>query len=257
MKKLFPLLLMLFISHEILAQYLPQRPPDEHSGGVVVKYIMEDYKDFKEYGDFRNGEKDGYWQTIGIDSTVYVSGSYIDGMQVGLWTVNYPDGSVRYTEIFDSLGWPVEWNRYYNTRKVVSIFRPQGFSEEGYEAIIGVEARIFNKEFHEYQTGTSYQQTDYQQGWSYNYYEIDVVRSCSQFDLFLKASEVEYVVIEYTYPDELISREYVLGKNAIARLRVFEYKNKKLKKVEYYEYEKQVKTETYDKEGNVAKVKEY
>lgn len=257
MKKLLLLIFVCTLLNPVWGQYLPQR--NDNTPGN--KYVNADYKDHRELGEYSRGVKHGQWQIIGVDSTIYVEGQYEYGKWISDWIVYYPDGGIRYITTFDSLGWPVEWTRYYNGQKIVSIHREHAFDEDAYNAVLAYESQIISKEMYQHESSTAHEYVETDEKISINYtsqyYEVDVPLLCKSFHKMLKVAPKEYEVTEYLYPGEMIAGEYLVGNDAIISKTLYTYKNKKLKKIEYYQFDKLVKTEIYDKNGEVAKVKEH
>lgn len=256
MKIIISLFFSCLFFHFTSAQNLARRTIEDNDI-KVKKFLIQDYKDYSEYGEMLDGKKHGLWQTIGIDSTVYISGTYNSDIQTGAWIIAYPDGSPRYMVTYDSLGWPVEFSRFYYNLKQVSINRKEGFSDDVFRSILQYEAMIFDKELAQYETNSVQHEDQFSRGYYSQYYDVDVKKLCAFFDEFLMQTQEEYKVTEYTHPGELAKRECWVGNGICSAKIVYEYKGEKIRKIDYYELDQLVKTETYDKDGKISKVKKF
>ncbi|MCK5338349.1 MAG: hypothetical protein KAJ50_06045 [Bacteroidales bacterium] len=229
------------------------RRQSEDGDGVIKDWYMENYTDDKEVYTLERGKKHGLCQTIGTDSTVYILGYYNYGIRVGDWQLNYPDGRTRYIETYDSLGILLKWTRYYVEKRIIIIKRTKGIESHIYANILRKEAALFELEL--YQCETKMLNSNGNLGRVYIQFNVPKLGYNIDWAV-IKATE-EYFVTTYRYPEDVLYTECLVGNNEVKSKKVYFYKGERLKKTDYYEYGALIKSETYDKEGNISKVKEY
>lgn len=253
MKNLIALFLIsCFLIMACQAQELYRRNKED-GDGLVRDWYLDDYTDHREVYTQVRGKNHGLWQAIGTDNTVYISGEYMMGVKVGEWHLNYPDGRTRYIVIYDSLGTPMRWTRYYTDKRIITIEREEGIGAQIYSNMLSKEAVLYKWEL--IQCETKLQNSYGNLGRVY--IELNVPNLCYHIDRAAINADEEYFVTTYRYPEDVLYTECLVGNDEEKSKKVYYYKGKRLKKTDYFEFGILKRSETFDKEGNVSKIKKY
>lgn len=78
---------------------------------------FEEYEEFTSYGSFDQDQKHGLWVDKNQFGTIYRIGEYDHGIPIGVWKVNYPNGTPRKITTYNNNGDIIKWVMFekYNT----------------------------------------------------------------------------------------------------------------------------------------------
>lgn len=222
----------------------------------LKKRKLKSYKDYQGIGQTEKNLKTGIWKDVSVDGIVYRVGEYQNGIPVGLWRINYPDGTIRKTLVFDSLGSMVYWARYYQDVKIVEVSFMKGVPKYLFNRISEYEQKLFGYELMQYQTNTEHESIGNMQGYSYRAFYFDVTKVFDEMPDLLKSYNGTFKV-KYWHLNGLPRTTYFFSNGTETKRIYFEFKNKKLKRKRIYYYGKLALMETYNKDGIKVKEKKY
>lgn len=223
--------------------------------------LNKHYKEFESIGETLHGSKHGIWKDIHADSVIYVIGEYDNGLPVGKWEINFPDGSPRKVIYYNEQGIPVKWERYHLSQKMAEINSPDGISAYALDIISSYEKMIFEDQLRDFKSHTVRRHYEYAYGGSettFSYYEritdpykmlLDMTKVLirTKLDCEYKLWDVDnHLMKEFTFHDgeevERISNFYVNGRH---------------KRQYIYENDVLVKEISYNRKGEIKKEKDY
>lgn len=232
------------------------------------------YKQFHSVGKTENNLKTGFWKEISTDSVIYSFGVYKKGVPIGVWQINYPDGTIRKTTTFDTSGYIVNWARYGGKNKIVEIYSDKKIPYDMYIQLNRYEEMVFQSEITETSSNIIHRSSEdenihridnyrfYHQPYeilreSYYYYIGSYPDLCKVFYPLIDVVKdfKGYFKIKYFYSNGLLKDQFYIQNGVVTSRINYEYKLKKLKKEYIYWYGKLQLIEYYNKKGEKVKEK--
>lgn len=105
-----------------------------------------DYEAFESKGEFKDNKKDGKWIEVNKKGTIYTESYYNEGIPIGIWTINYPNGQIRKLIEYDSLGHIIKWSRFKNNVKQVEVLPIKYFDNRIISLLSNIENEWFDTE---------------------------------------------------------------------------------------------------------------
>ncbi len=218
--------------------------------------MNDSYQDCQRIGQTEGKLKTGLWKDVNNEGVVYRVGEYQAGIPIGLWQVNYPDGTIRKTILLDSAGNLVCWARYFKEVKIVEVSFQNEVPTYVYHAISDYEQTLFGYELMQYQTNAERASVGNVQMYMYRDFHFDVSKVFDEMPDLLRVYDGSYR-LKYWHLNSLLRMEYFFSDGSELTRVYYEYKNKRLKRKRIYFYGKLRLMETYNKDGIKVKEKKY
>jgi antitoxin component YwqK of YwqJK toxin-antitoxin module len=225
------------------------------------------YKKSHRVGDSLNDCKTGLWKDVSIDSIVYKMGQYYNCKPFGTWYWYYPNGDLRKSSTYDSLGKISKWARYFDNVKIIEVYCPHRMSESMQKSLDIYEEKIIRKELAQYTTDvvhtnnyrprideTSENKSRVTHYYTYYSSHFEIMLAIKQIVLIVENYNGRYGIKYWDYYGKLTDEYYYCDGSQVSRV-TYEYKLKKLRKKNIYREGKLRVIECYDKNGLMIKKK--
>lgn len=236
MKNIYLIILISFTSLNIKAQW--------HSFETTY---TTDYETFESKGEFKNNKKDGKWIEVNKKGIVYTESYYNEGIPIGIWKINYPNGQIRKQIEYDSLGNITKWSRFINNAKQVEVLPTKYFENK----IISLLSNIENEWF---DTESAISKSQPKESSAYGSMTITYIPKYELIIKNLKINGFNGKCLMYLENGKLASLN-VIENGANPESSIFFYSNGYLKYEDKYINGKLYSTIKYDMNGNIIKIK--
>ena len=244
MKKIIGILtILLSISVEIIAQ---------EYDSLDIKF--NSYLMYNQDGEVVDGKKIGKWIDRGLNGIMYRERYYgTDETPVGTWKIYYPSGRIRKETQYND-GKVVRWSKFIDDYKILEIECEAGLEDSTYIELTFLEDIVFASEGNFKLRDTKSFLYDYKM--NEDIYEIMDTPEAIPHYLQILQRDASETKLTFWYPYVKLCREYSIA-NGKMHKKAYEYRKDLLISVkEYFNHELVMKT-TYDKKGNVKRIKEY
>ena len=229
-------------------------------GGQSQVYDMEkvyvnNYDSIMSKSDYLFVNKNGRILDSNKNGVIYKESFYSEGIPVGTWKLNYPNGKLRKVIEYDNNGNVVKWKRCYNEKTIIEIIPDSIIDIATILNIADFEESIFDKESVVIVPANEVQKRS-AKAWEMSYFSTIIEHVSLDF------SKVLSVLDKTTFSGQCYIYNYnkALSKEAVYRngkqsvLKDYYYRGSKLK-FEYLFYYGRLQSLTkYDSKGNVKKV---
>lgn len=225
------------------------------------------YKKSHSVGDSLNNCKNGLWKDISLDSVVYLAGVYYNCKPVGTWYWYYPNGDLRKSCTYDSLGYISMWSRYFDNVKIIELYCPNRMSVSMQKSLDIYEKKILSKEIGQYTSNIAHtnnyrptigenseNKADVTHYYGYYSSNFDFMLAIKQIVLIVENYNGRYGIKFWDFYGKLADEYYYCDGSQVSRV-TYEYKLKKLKKKYFYRDGKLKVIECFDRNGLMTKKK--
>jgi antitoxin component YwqK of YwqJK toxin-antitoxin module len=220
---------------------------------VIRKDTSITYKDSKMNGQYFKGVKIGQWKELSKDGVIYSESNYDSaGNHIGIWKINFPDGSPRcVTECSDNN--PVKFAIYRYKRKIAEVSSETKIPEETYQSLDKFENNMFQYEKVSLETwSVGYSGTPYQ---GMNNYQMNPFEHVNDISKILASSKYTGALIIWN-SNNTINNKREFNQGSEYKTAYFYNKKKEITKQEEYKDNKIIKTITFKANGE-QKIKTY
>lgn len=208
----------------------------------------EEYLEFTSYGSYDQDQKHGLWVDKNQFGTIYRIGEYDHGIPIGVWKVNYPNGSPRKITTYNNNGDIIKWVMLekYNTISI-EIVADSIISPFLISSLASIEELLYENP----KASISILSNNKK-------HYVVYVRDIEYLKTFFHAFSFSGKCIYYDNgKNNLIDAENFFKNGILTGKKYYYYKKGKIKKIYVYEGD-QLKTKIfYDQTGNVINTIQY